>query len=74
MTLGRAASRGFLWRPGVGMLSLSSLLVPGSRWVILRAQSVNASGEIAAVAYDQQAVRYSAPRAVLLKPVAEPGR
>lgn len=67
LTKGKAASRGFLYVPGRGTVYLGRL-VPEGGWVISAANSINASGEVAAEAYKAGPGQASRPEAVLLIP------
>jgi len=64
------SGRAFLWRPGVGMVDLQSLVSASSGWVILNVVGINSSGEIVGQGYNPNVPRLSTARGVVLQPHA----
>jgi hypothetical protein len=68
LSLGRTATRAFLYRPALGTAPISSLLPTGSPWIIVRASSINSSGQIAATGYRPGVGPAARPQGLLLTP------
>lgn len=65
-----SAGRAFLWRPGIGMVNLDSLVPQSSGWVILKVFGLNSKGEIIGQGYKRTANGPSKTRGLLLQPLA----